>query len=192
MQPCAARAAALLAASPSRKLASPITHSQHLLTYRCRCCCCCRPPMQAQVLQHQQPVGQPAQAEGDPGRQRCEAPPLQPVRRCPNACIHRPASLTYRQPRPGALWPCLSSHPAAACFPHPHPPCPAGGVLRLPLIKNKKTVNPRDASTPAVYQLVSEGVQGRQGSPPAVVGRMPARGCWPLARVRVCVVVRPS
>lgn len=29
----------------------------------------------------------------------------------------------------------------------------AGGVLKLPLIKNKKTVNPRDASTPAVFQL---------------------------------------
>ena len=29
----------------------------------------------------------------------------------------------------------------------------AGGVLKLPLIKNKKTVNPRDASTPPVFQL---------------------------------------
>ena len=29
----------------------------------------------------------------------------------------------------------------------------AGGALALPLIKNKKTVNPRDAATPAVYQL---------------------------------------
>ena len=29
----------------------------------------------------------------------------------------------------------------------------SGGVLRLPLIKNKKTVNPRDSSTPAVFQL---------------------------------------
>ena len=27
------------------------------------------------------------------------------------------------------------------------------GVLKLPLIKNKKTVNPRDSSTPAVFQL---------------------------------------
>ena len=31
---------------------------------------------------------------------------------------------------------------------------PAGGVLRLPLIKNKKTVNPRDSTTEPVYQLV--------------------------------------
>lgn len=29
----------------------------------------------------------------------------------------------------------------------------SNGVLRLPLIKNKKTVNPRDSSTPAVFQL---------------------------------------
>eukprot|EP00879_Flechtneria_rotunda_P011464 GHRR01011977.1.p1 GENE.GHRR01011977.1~~GHRR01011977.1.p1 ORF type:complete len:438 (+),score=150.27 GHRR01011977.1:214-1527(+) len=29
----------------------------------------------------------------------------------------------------------------------------AGGVLALPLIKNKKTVNPRDSSTPPVFQL---------------------------------------
>jgi len=28
-----------------------------------------------------------------------------------------------------------------------------GGVLPLPLIKNKKTVNPRDSSSPAVFQL---------------------------------------
>jgi UDP-N-acetylglucosamine pyrophosphorylase len=28
-----------------------------------------------------------------------------------------------------------------------------GGVLPLPMIKNKKTVNPRDSSTPAVFQL---------------------------------------
>lgn len=28
-----------------------------------------------------------------------------------------------------------------------------GGVLKLPLIKNKKTVNPRDSSTPPVFQL---------------------------------------
>ena len=27
------------------------------------------------------------------------------------------------------------------------------GVLKLPLIKNKKTINPRDSSTPAVFQL---------------------------------------
>ena len=27
------------------------------------------------------------------------------------------------------------------------------GVLPLPLIKNKKTVNPRDSDTPAVFQL---------------------------------------
>lgn len=27
------------------------------------------------------------------------------------------------------------------------------GVLQLPLIKNKKTVNPRDSDTPAVFQL---------------------------------------
>ena len=27
------------------------------------------------------------------------------------------------------------------------------GVLKLPLIKNKKTVNPRDSDTPAVFQL---------------------------------------
>lgn len=29
----------------------------------------------------------------------------------------------------------------------------SNGVLHLPLIKNKKTVNPRDSSTPAVFQL---------------------------------------
>jgi hypothetical protein len=29
----------------------------------------------------------------------------------------------------------------------------SGGALALPLIKNKKTVNPRDSSTPAVFQL---------------------------------------
>ena len=29
----------------------------------------------------------------------------------------------------------------------------ADGTLKLPLIKNKKTVNPRDSSTPAVFQL---------------------------------------
>ena len=29
----------------------------------------------------------------------------------------------------------------------------AGGVLKLPLIKNKKTVNPRDSKTPPVFQL---------------------------------------
>ena len=29
----------------------------------------------------------------------------------------------------------------------------AGGTLKLPLIKNKKTVNPRDSSSPAVFQL---------------------------------------
>lgn len=29
----------------------------------------------------------------------------------------------------------------------------SGGVLKLPLIKNKKTVNPRDSSSPAVFQL---------------------------------------
>jgi hypothetical protein len=28
-----------------------------------------------------------------------------------------------------------------------------GGVLKLPLIKNKKTINPRDSSTPPVFQL---------------------------------------
>ena len=28
-----------------------------------------------------------------------------------------------------------------------------GGLLKLPLIKNKKTVNPRDADTAAVFQL---------------------------------------
>ncbi len=27
------------------------------------------------------------------------------------------------------------------------------GVLQLPLIKNKKTINPRDSDTPAVFQL---------------------------------------
>jgi hypothetical protein len=29
----------------------------------------------------------------------------------------------------------------------------SNGALALPLIKNKKTVNPRDSSTPAVFQL---------------------------------------
>jgi hypothetical protein len=29
----------------------------------------------------------------------------------------------------------------------------SGGVLPLPLIKNKKTVNPRDSSTEPVFQL---------------------------------------
>lgn len=29
----------------------------------------------------------------------------------------------------------------------------AGGVMKLPLIKNKKTVNPRDSSTAPVFQL---------------------------------------
>lgn len=29
----------------------------------------------------------------------------------------------------------------------------SNGVLRLPLIKNKKTVNPRDSSSPPVFQL---------------------------------------
>lgn len=29
-----------------------------------------------------------------------------------------------------------------------------GGALRLPLIKNKKTVNPRDSGTEPVFQLV--------------------------------------
>ena len=33
-------------------------------------------------------------------------------------------------------------------------PSLAGGALRLPLIKNKKTVNPRDSSTEPVFQLV--------------------------------------
>ncbi len=33
-------------------------------------------------------------------------------------------------------------------------PCAADGVLQLPLIKNKKTVNPRDSSTEPVFQLV--------------------------------------
>ena len=29
----------------------------------------------------------------------------------------------------------------------------SNGVLKLPLIKNKKTVNPRDSSSPPVFQL---------------------------------------
>lgn len=29
----------------------------------------------------------------------------------------------------------------------------AGGIMPLPLIKNKKNVNPRDSSTPKVFQL---------------------------------------
>eukprot|EP00887_Chlorella_sp_A99_P004156 scaffold23.g4156.t1 len=40
--------------------------------------------------------------------------------------------------------------PRAAAAPAPEA---SGGVLKLPLIKNKKTVNPRDASTEPVFQL---------------------------------------
>ena len=43
--------------------------------------------------------------------------------------------------------PCPALHCAAL-------PCAAAGVLALPLIKNKKTVNPRDSSSPPVFQLV--------------------------------------
>lgn len=39
---------------------------------------------------------------------------------------------------------------------------PAGGVLPLPLIKNKKTVNPRDSTSEPVFQLVC-GVVGGGG-----------------------------
>lgn len=39
----------------------------------------------------------------------------------------------------------------------------AGGTLPLPLIKNKKTVNPRDADSPPVFQLVRQRSRGRGG-----------------------------
>jgi hypothetical protein len=45
------------------------------------------------------------------------------------------------------------------------------GVLALPLIKNKKTVNPRDGSTPAVFQLETAMGSGESaGSTGAVQG----------------------
>ena len=38
-----------------------------------------------------------------------------------------------------------------------------GGVLKLPLIRNKKTVNPREPSTPPVFQLETAMGSGGHG-----------------------------
>lgn len=56
----------------------------------------------------------------------------------------------------------------------------AGGALALPLIKNKKTVNPRDASSPAVYQL--ETAMG------AAVALFPDAGAVVVPRTRFAPV----
>jgi hypothetical protein len=39
----------------------------------------------------------------------------------------------------------------------------SNGALALPLIKNKKTVNPRDSSTPPVFQLETAMGSGERG-----------------------------
>lgn len=133
---------------------------------------------QAQVLQHKQPVGQPEDAEVHAGGQRCA---LRLLRCAVPAARALPPSIACLPTQycivalplpshPGCFapilrmlaalgglpksMPCLAAAPPASVR-SPQPS--AGGVLRLPLIKNKKTVNPRDSSTEPVFQLVRHG-----------------------------------
>jgi hypothetical protein len=69
-------------------------------------------------------------------------------------------------------WPliCITLHCAALR-------CVADGVLALPLIKNKKTVNPRDSSSPPVFQLVRAPACLPACLPTGLSARLPA--CLP-------------
>jgi hypothetical protein len=69
--------------------------------------------------------------------------------------------------------------PAPRCAPAPAPARQAtlgasGGVLALPLIKNKKTVNPRDGASPTVFQLetaMGSAIECFEGAAAVVVPR---------------------
>ena len=69
------------------------------------------------------------------------------------------------------------------------------GVLGLPLIVNRKTVDPGDKSTPEVFQLetaMGAAIGVFEGARPVLVPRSasrrsrPPRTCWRCGRTRTC------